>query len=459
MAVSRGGCGIAASDASGACLQTDGGGGICVLGGNDSGVCLGGGGEICIYGQSGDNEAGLFLVDGSGDCLVLNGEVACLADLAGDYISMGGCTITIQSDPAESGDTLTIYSNAILLGSPGSPQTIAMDDTGAVCLVDDFGDCLVLSNGLNVQVAGTGGTSCIYLDDAGNVTLQGNCTGSVCLTDGTLGDVIIIGQQNIEIDSNNIGLSGSTTVCGDFQATAGNVCLGLPTCASVARSWRPLHRFCFRLRSSRYVMLDKLLCVIQTYNEPACRELQQWLAVKKVNWTYGEAQYEIDVTKNRIVKNFLANKAFDYLLCIAHDMVPLGDTQNILTAPGDLLYCESLMSGGRLTHSGDYRFNAACFRVHRRVLEAMKAPWFKMGQHRRWHPADLLRLRPFLSHGRGGRIRLQERGAHRPRAAHDLDPRSARAKDEMESDLSLAMENVLTSTKEFYYGIAIHPSC
>ena len=129
-------------------------------------------------------------------------------------------------------------------------------------------------------------------------------------------------------------------------------------------------------------MVEKLICVIQTYDRPACRELQIWLARNNVAWMYGEQMHEIAVTKNRIVKTFLATE-YDYLLCIANDMVPLGTTVKILTEPGDLLYCESISAPGRLDHTGDYNLNAACWRASRKVLETVPAPWFKMG-----HSAD-----------------------------------------------------------------------
>ena len=125
-----------------------------------------------------------------------------------------------------------------------------------------------------------------------------------------------------------------------------------------------------------------ILTIIQTYNAPACRELQIWLANRKLVWGYGQQNYAVDVTKNRIIKDFLATK-FDTLLCIANDMVPIKTTDNILTAEGDLVYCESYSAGGRMQHQGDYNFNAACFRASRKVLEAMGAPWFAMG-----HSAD-----------------------------------------------------------------------
>ena len=52
-------------------------------------------------------------------------------------------------------------------------------------------------------------------------------------------------------------------------------------------------------------MLDKIQCIIMSYGQPACRELQQWLSGMKVDWRYGVGDYEIDVARNRNVKLFL----------------------------------------------------------------------------------------------------------------------------------------------------------
>jgi len=129
-------------------------------------------------------------------------------------------------------------------------------------------------------------------------------------------------------------------------------------------------------------MWDKIQCVIQTYNQPATKELQQWIAWTKVDWRYSEGGYEIDVAKNRSVMKFLAEdvpRGKEYLLMIANDMVPMPTTFNILTEPGDLIYCQSMGNEGRLDHHGDKNFSAACWRGHAKVLQSFGPPWFRMG--------------------------------------------------------------------------------
>ena len=129
--------------------------------------------------------------------------------------------------------------------------------------------------------------------------------------------------------------------------------------------------------------IDKIQLVIITYNQPATKELQTWIAWNKLDWYYGEQSYDVDVTKNRIIQKFLAtdvSRGKEYLLCIANDMVPVPSTNNILTQEGNLLYCQSMGNEGRMDHVGDKNFSAACWRAHTKVLQSMTPPWFKNGR-------------------------------------------------------------------------------
>jgi hypothetical protein len=136
------------------------------------------------------------------------------------------------------------------------------------------------------------------------------------------------------------------------------------------------------------ITLDQIQCIIMSYGQPACRELQQWLAGMGVSWRYGLGDYEIDVARNRNVKAFLdcdvaAGK--QYLLMIDDDMVPVRETRPILTLPGDMLYCGHTSKDGQVTHFGDKNFSSACFRVSAALLQSFGPPWFRMG-----HSGDLL---------------------------------------------------------------------
>jgi hypothetical protein len=128
--------------------------------------------------------------------------------------------------------------------------------------------------------------------------------------------------------------------------------------------------------------LNKIQCVVITYDKPACRELQLWLNYFKVDWKYSEPSYEIDVVKNRIIVRYLQQdvpNGKEYLFCIANDMVPMQSTINILTAPGPLVYCQSMGNEGRVDHFGDKSFSAACWRAHSQVLQSFGPPWFRVG--------------------------------------------------------------------------------
>lgn len=128
--------------------------------------------------------------------------------------------------------------------------------------------------------------------------------------------------------------------------------------------------------------ISKIQCIIQTYDKPATRELQQWLAWTGIEWRYSEGSYEIDVGKNRVIKQFLEydiTTGKEYLLMIANDMIPVQSTINIITDPRDLIYCQSMGNNGRLDHNGDKNFSAACWRASAKVLRSFGPPWFRMG--------------------------------------------------------------------------------
>ena len=107
-----------------------------------------------------------------------------------------------------------------------------------------------------------------------------------------------------------------------------------------------------------------------------------------LDWRYSEGGYEIDVAKNRTVKQFLdmdVPQGKEHLLMIANDMVPMPTTVRMVTDPGDLIFCQSMGNEGRLNHVGDKNFSAACWRGHAKVLQSFGPPWFRMG-----HTGDIL---------------------------------------------------------------------
>jgi hypothetical protein len=135
-------------------------------------------------------------------------------------------------------------------------------------------------------------------------------------------------------------------------------------------------------------VLENIQCIVMSYGQPACKELQLWLAGMNVDWRFGLSDYEIDVARNRNVKEFLERDVpagKQYLLMIDDDMVPVRETNAILAAPGEMVFCGHCSKEGVTAHLGDKNFTAACFRASARLLQSFGPPWFRMG-----HSGDLL---------------------------------------------------------------------
>jgi len=115
--------------------------------------------------------------------------------------------------------------------------------------------------------------------------------------------------------------------------------------------------------------------------------LAQWLSTKGLLWRRAHDSYDVDVTRNRVTREFLAHdvpRGKQYLIMLDADMVPCGETENLLTAVGDLVYCGHVGAQGGRGHSGPGNFAAACFRVSLRCLQQIgnvtRGVWWNMGK-------------------------------------------------------------------------------
>jgi hypothetical protein len=132
----------------------------------------------------------------------------------------------------------------------------------------------------------------------------------------------------------------------------------------------------------------KIKVVIQKYNSSACEELHEWLEKKDLSWRYGVSLQPIAVGRNQNVKRFLDEdvpKGYEYLLMVDDDMVPLEETEPILTAEGDLLYCAYPNKFGGIDHWGDGTLCSGFIRMSAKLLQQLKAPYFRTG-----HSGDLM---------------------------------------------------------------------
>jgi len=116
--------------------------------------------------------------------------------------------------------------------------------------------------------------------------------------------------------------------------------------------------------------------------------LAHWLSTNNLEWRRAIDSYDVDVSRNRATREFLA---FDvprgkrYMMMIDADMVPCGETLGMIQAAGDLVYCGHTGAQGGRGHSGPGNMAAACMRVSVRCLQAMakvtQGVWWNMGKN------------------------------------------------------------------------------
>ncbi len=103
--------------------------------------------------------------------------------------------------------------------------------------------------------------------------------------------------------------------------------------------------------------------------------LVAWLRKHGITHNIVHYRYGPITGRNQSVKAFLESDG-DYLLQIDHDTVPDDDTEAILTAPGDLVYCGQAITPGLKAHLGDGNLCMGACRMSRGLLEKIQPPWF-----------------------------------------------------------------------------------
>jgi len=126
----------------------------------------------------------------------------------------------------------------------------------------------------------------------------------------------------------------------------------------------------------------EVLIVVMAYREEPNRHLAAWLRsleARGYEWRYGPETHPVYVARNQVVNRFLAeDTAKQHLVMIDAPLVPIkGSTVNVLTEPGDVVYCGYFGRYGTAGHYGN--FGCGCFRASRGVYEAMPPPWFDFG--------------------------------------------------------------------------------
>jgi len=121
--------------------------------------------------------------------------------------------------------------------------------------------------------------------------------------------------------------------------------------------------------------------VVVSHDRPPNTLLSLWLCARGlVDWRPSSYDYDVGEVRNQAVRRFLhedipAGKR--HLLLIDDDIVPLPESEAILSAEGELVYCGSVGPFGTRGHYGDGDFGENCCRMSHRLLQRMAYPYFK----------------------------------------------------------------------------------
>lgn len=108
--------------------------------------------------------------------------------------------------------------------------------------------------------------------------------------------------------------------------------------------------------------------------------LRAWLDRNVGKYRVHVSNNSVPIARNASVKHFLENDVpagKKFLVQLDNDLRPNPSTINVLTQPGDLLYCGIVGSEGCNGHYGEGDFGAPCCRMSAALLKKMQPPWFE----------------------------------------------------------------------------------
>ena len=108
--------------------------------------------------------------------------------------------------------------------------------------------------------------------------------------------------------------------------------------------------------------------------------LASWLKRNGIQYGVGYSDESGEIARNRKVVDFLASTADDesMLFLLDADIAPGPDhgLDNMLTEPGELIYCGHPARSLQCGHFGDGNLATGCMRATRRLLQEVGPPWF-----------------------------------------------------------------------------------
>jgi len=85
----------------------------------------------------------------------------------------------------------------------------------------------------------------------------------------------------------------------------------------------------------------------------------------------------VDLTRNMEVGRWLEEDRTRFLLMVDSDMVPVDETNAILTADGDVVACAYVDQHGHSIDLKQHGIQTGCLRVSREVMQVLPPPWFE----------------------------------------------------------------------------------
>jgi hypothetical protein len=114
--------------------------------------------------------------------------------------------------------------------------------------------------------------------------------------------------------------------------------------------------------------------------KPGCRpnrHLRRWSDRfdHRRQWPGSSDRQGIPAARNDLLAWFRDESGLPWLLMVDHDVVPLPETQRLLASDAPIAGPRIWAKTGAEAHP--HGLSAACLKIHRRVVAALRAPWFR----------------------------------------------------------------------------------
>lgn len=128
--------------------------------------------------------------------------------------------------------------------------------------------------------------------------------------------------------------------------------------------------------------------------------LKAWLDKHRIEYNIVQSNYGLPCVRNASAERFLERApklGLENLCLIDADMMATNETEAILIAKGDLIYCGYSNGKARcLAHWGHEDLGCGCMRASLDVLKSIEPPWFNFQMNKKGTAVTLCECRYFL---------------------------------------------------------------